>query len=70
MLSPLLGLLGIASLISSSYAVTIDQEGLPDTGLNTTDWETGVLPSLDEIFDLNDMQMAAKNTLAPRWYGK
>lgn len=58
--------LGFAAL---TFAADIDQEGLPDTGLNTSSWVTGQLPSLDDIFDLNDMQIAAKNTLALRWYG-
>lgn len=58
--------LGIASTV---FAADIDQEGLPETGLDTANWTTGALPSLDDIFDLNDMQIAAKNTLAKRWYG-
>lgn len=28
-------------------AVTIDTEGLPDTGLNTSTWSEGTLPPLD-----------------------
>ena len=49
--------------------VDIDREGLPDTGLITDEWETGVLPPLDSMWELNDFQIAAKNTLAARWYG-
>ena len=56
--------------LSSVFAADIDMEGLPDTGLNTTSWVTGQLPSLDDIVDLNDMQIAAKNTLTKRWYGE
>jgi hypothetical protein len=55
--------------ILSTLAFNIDQEGLPDTGLNTSTWQTGQLPPLDDIFDLNDMQIAAKNTLSPKSYG-
>lgn len=51
-------------------SVEIDREGLPDTGLNTTDWETGALPPLDDMWELNDFQIAAKNVLGARWYGK
>ncbi|KAJ3799320.1 FMN-dependent alpha-hydroxy acid dehydrogenase [Lentinula aff. detonsa] len=52
----------------SCLSVKIDREGLPDTGLNTTDWETGVLPPLDDMWELNDFQIAAKNVLGARWY--
>ncbi|KAJ3786970.1 FMN-dependent alpha-hydroxy acid dehydrogenase [Lentinula aff. detonsa] len=52
----------------SCLSVEIDREGLPDTGLNTTDWETGVLPPLDDMWELNDFQIAAKNVLGARWY--
>jgi hypothetical protein len=55
--------------IVSTFAVHIDQEGLPNTGLNTSTWQIGQLPPLDDIFDLNDMQIAAKNTLSPKSYG-
>ena len=54
----------------SALSVEIDREGLPDTGLDTTDWVDGELPPIDDMWDLNDFQIAAKNTLAPRWYGK
>ncbi|KAJ6529153.1 FMN-dependent alpha-hydroxy acid dehydrogenase [Mycena vulgaris] len=43
-------------------------EGLPDTGLDTSAWTTGVLPPLDDIWDLNDMQIAAKNVLSGKFY--
>ncbi|KAJ3818893.1 FMN-dependent alpha-hydroxy acid dehydrogenase [Lentinula raphanica] len=49
-------------------SVEIDREGLPDTGLNTTAWETGVLPPLTDMWELNDFQIAAKNVLGGRWY--
>ncbi|KAJ3743598.1 FMN-dependent alpha-hydroxy acid dehydrogenase [Lentinula detonsa] len=52
----------------SCLSVEIDREGLPDTGLNTTDWETGVLPPLEDMWELNDFQIAAKNVLGARWY--
>lgn len=56
-------------LLHGCLSVEIDREGLPWTGLNTTDWETGVLPPLDQMWELNDFQIAAKNFLAARWYG-
>nr|POE46171.1 cytochrome b2, mitochondrial [Quercus suber] len=49
-------------------AATIDMEGLPDTGLDTSSWTTGNLPSINDMVDLNDMQIAAKNTLSPANY--
>ncbi|KAJ7487916.1 FMN-dependent alpha-hydroxy acid dehydrogenase [Mycena latifolia] len=54
--------------LQPALAVTIDTEGLPDTGLDTSDWTTGVLPPLDDIWDLNDMQIAAKNVLSGKYY--
>ncbi|SJL04051.1 related to CYB2-lactate dehydrogenase cytochrome b2 [Armillaria ostoyae] len=51
-----------------SFAVVIDMEGLPDTGLDTTDWVDGALPPLDDMWSLNDMQIAAKNAIAARYY--
>jgi hypothetical protein len=45
-------------------------EGLPDTGLDTSNWTTGVLPPLEDIWDLNDMQIAAKNVLSGKFYGQ
>lgn len=49
-------------------AVVIDMEGLPDTGLDTSSWTTGTLPPIADCVDLNDLQIAAKNTLAPADY--
>lgn len=60
-------LAGLLATLSS--AVIIDMEGLPDTGLNTSTWVTGVAPPLDDLYDLNDLQIAAKNTLLPASYG-
>ncbi|KAK0239169.1 FMN-dependent alpha-hydroxy acid dehydrogenase [Armillaria nabsnona] len=51
-----------------SFAVDIDMEGLPDTGLDTTDWVDGTLPPLDDMWSLNDMQIAAKNVITARYY--
>lgn len=55
-------------LASSAAAVTIDMEGLPDTGLDTSSWTTGTLPPIADCVDLNDLQIAAKNTLSPANY--
>lgn len=57
------------ALFGRAIAADIDTEGLPDTGLNTSTWVTGQLPPLDDIFDLNDMQIAAKNVLSGKFYG-
>ncbi|KAJ6613195.1 FMN-dependent alpha-hydroxy acid dehydrogenase [Mycena sp. CBHHK59/15] len=61
-----LSLLSYASL--PARAITIDMEGLPDTGLDTSSWTAGVLPPLSDIWDLNDMQIAAKNVLSGKYY--
>lgn len=53
---------------STAHAVTIDMEGLPDTGLDTSSWETGTAPPIANLVDINDMQIAAKNTLDPADY--
>lgn len=58
----------LCSVLWPTLAVTIDMEGLPDTGLDTSSWTTGVLPPLDDIWDLNDMQIAAKNVLSKKFY--
>ncbi|CAK5266363.1 unnamed protein product [Mycena citricolor] len=58
------------ALSSTVSAVVIDTEGLPDTGLDTSNWTTGVAPPLATIFDLNDIQIAAKNTLSPKHYAE
>lgn len=52
----------------TARAVIIDMEGLPDTGLDTSSWETGTAPPIANLVDINDMQIAAKNTLDPRDY--
>ncbi|KAF8597892.1 FMN-dependent alpha-hydroxy acid dehydrogenase [Ceratobasidium sp. AG-I] len=49
-------------------ASVIDMEGLPDSGLNTSSWVPGVAPPLEDIFNLHDIQMAAKNTMSLRDY--
>ncbi|KAJ7152685.1 FMN-dependent alpha-hydroxy acid dehydrogenase [Mycena crocata] len=54
--------------LQPALAVTIDMEGLPDTGLDTSSWTEGVLPPLEDIWDLNDMQIAAKNVLSGKFY--
>ncbi|KAK0213430.1 FMN-dependent alpha-hydroxy acid dehydrogenase [Desarmillaria ectypa] len=43
-------------------------EGLPDTGLDTTDWVDGKPPPLEDMWSLNDMQIAAKNVLEKSYY--
>ncbi|KAG6356468.1 hypothetical protein INS49_015856 [Diaporthe citri] len=48
---------------STAQAAIIDMEGLPDTGLDTSSWETGIAPPIANLVDINDMQIAAKNTL-------
>ncbi|KAF7350294.1 FMN-dependent alpha-hydroxy acid dehydrogenase [Mycena venus] len=58
----------LCPLLQPVLAVTIDMEGLPDTGLDTSSWTTGVLPPLEDIWDLNDMQIAAKNVLSGKFY--
>ncbi|KAJ7209784.1 FMN-dependent alpha-hydroxy acid dehydrogenase [Mycena pura] len=65
----MLSLVLILSLhLWNAIAVTIDMEGLPDTGLDTSSWTQGILPPLDDIYDLNDIQMAAKNVLSAKYY--
>ncbi|CUA76622.1 Cytochrome b2, mitochondrial [Rhizoctonia solani] len=59
----------LAFFVSLSIAAIIDTEGLPDTGLNTTLWVRGQAPPLDDIFNLHDMQLAAKNTMNEAGYG-
>lgn len=49
-------------------AADIDTEGLPNTGLDISSWTTGVAPSIDDIVNLHDIQIAAKNTLSARNY--
>ncbi|CEL53396.1 Cytochrome b2, mitochondrial OS=Saccharomyces cerevisiae (strain ATCC 204508 / S288c) GN=CYB2 PE=1 SV=1 [Rhizoctonia solani AG-1 IB] len=55
-------------LTSLSLGAVIDTEGLPDTGLNTTSWVPGQAPPLADIFNLHDMQLAAKNTMSKSGY--
>ena len=69
MLSSLLLLSLLYPIFQPAIAVTIDMEGLPDTGLDTSNWTAGVLPPLDDIWDLNDMQIAAKNVFSGKYYG-
>ncbi|THY04319.1 FMN-dependent alpha-hydroxy acid dehydrogenase [Aureobasidium pullulans] len=54
--------------VSTTVAVQIDTEGLPDTGLDTSSWQTGVAPPIDDLVDANDFQIAAKNALSDRNY--
>lgn len=56
--------LSVAGTLGLSLAVTIDMEGLPDTGLDTSSWTTGTRPPIDDCVDINDLQIAAKNTLS------
>lgn len=61
------------ALAQSIGAAVIDQEldeGIPDTGLDTSSWTTGVLPNISDLFTLNDFQIAAKNTMAPGDYAQ
>jgi hypothetical protein len=53
-----------------AVAVVLDTEGLPDSGLNTSSWVTGVKPPLTDIFNLHDMQLAVKNYLGVTQYGE
>ncbi|KAF8706066.1 FMN-dependent alpha-hydroxy acid dehydrogenase, partial [Rhizoctonia solani] len=58
-----------AALYSSLIAaVVLDTEGLPDSGLNTSSWVTGVRPPLADIYNLHDMQLAVKNYLGTTQY--
>ncbi|KAI5367632.1 putative FMN-dependent dehydrogenase, alpha-hydroxy acid dehydrogenase, FMN-dependent [Septoria linicola] len=54
--------------IGLAACADIDTEGLPDTGLDTSDWTTGELPPIDDIVNLHDIQIAAKNTLSGKNY--
>jgi len=60
----------VAAVVYSSivYAVEIDTEGLPDSGLDTSSWSAGVKPPLADIFNLHDMQIGVKNYLGKREY--
>ncbi|KAF8916024.1 FMN-dependent alpha-hydroxy acid dehydrogenase [Mucidula mucida] len=61
-------LFAVLATVLAAYAVVIDTEGLPDTGLDTSSWTAGQLPPLEDMWSLNDMQIAAKNVITPRFY--
>jgi hypothetical protein len=58
----------LSMAVGLAACVDIDTEGLPDTGLDTSDWTTGDLPPIDDIVNLHDIQIAAKNTLSGKNY--
>jgi isopentenyl diphosphate isomerase/L-lactate dehydrogenase-like FMN-dependent dehydrogenase len=58
----------LALCVATTFAVTIDTEGLPDTGLDTSAWTTGTLPPIEDLVDANDFQIAAKNVLSVKNY--
>ena len=58
----------LSMAIGLAACADIDTEGLPDTGLDTSDWTTGDLPPIDDIVNLHDIQIAAKNTLSGKNY--
>lgn len=58
----------LAVLASLTASAEIDTEGLPDTGLDTSQWVTGEVPPLDDMVNLHDMQLAAKNALSGKNY--
>lgn len=58
----------LAALASLTASAEIDTEGLPDTGLDTSQWVTGEVPPLDDMVNLHDMQLAAKNALSGKNY--
>lgn len=60
--------LSVAGTFGLTLGVKIDMEGLPDTGLDTSSWSTGTLPPIDDCVDINDLQIAAKNTLSDANY--
>jgi hypothetical protein len=60
--------LSLALCAATALAVTIDTEGLPDTGLDTSAWTTGALPPIEDLVDANDFQIAAKNVLSDKNY--
>lgn len=49
-------------------AAVIDTEGLPNTDLDTSSWTNGTAPPIDDLVNLHDIQIAAKNTLSARNY--
>lgn len=65
------GLASGLALAHSVYAVDIDQEssqGIPNTGLDTSNWTAGELPDIDDMVTVNDFQIAAKNFLSAKYY--
>lgn len=58
----------LAALARLTASAEIDTEGLPDTGLDTSQWVTGEVPPLDDMVNLHDMQLAAKNALSGKNY--
>ena len=60
--------ISLALCAATTLAVTIDTEGLPDTGLDTSAWTTGTLPPIEDLVDANDFQIAAKNVLSTKNY--
>lgn len=60
--------ISLALCAATTLAVQIDTEGLPDTGLDTSNWTTGTLPPIEDLVDANDFQIAAKNVLSDRHY--
>jgi hypothetical protein len=73
MLRLLSGLACGLALTRSVCAVDLDQEvteGIPDTGLDTSSWTTGVLPDIGDMISLNDFQMAAKNYMSAKYYAQ
>jgi hypothetical protein len=67
------GLVCGLALAQSVHAVVIDEEvneGIPSTGLDTSNWTAGVLPPIADMFTLNDFQIAAKNALSPADYAQ
>ncbi|CUA69856.1 hypothetical protein RSOLAG22IIIB_04111 [Rhizoctonia solani] len=66
--SLILGTISAALYSSFTTAVTLDTEGLPDSGLDTSSWVNGTKPPLSEMFNLHDMQLAVKNYLGKTQY--
>ena len=63
--------LAAVGLFSQVQSADIDQEvneGIADTGLNTSTWVAGKAPPISDMITVNDFQIAAKNTLSPYYY--
>ncbi|KXT04492.1 hypothetical protein AC578_8696 [Pseudocercospora eumusae] len=58
----------IAASTGIASCADIDMEGLPNTGLDTSDWTTGEAPPLSDLVNLDDIQIAAKNALSAKAY--